>query len=100
MDKAREVILCGVLSYINDNGGCCSKWYCGVASSIEEQLFTVHNLPRKDQNLRSIWYKCANDIDARYIMGALKRLGCDSSSVKDGIGFYIYAYLKQKGTKP
>ncbi|MFH1637874.1 MAG: hypothetical protein ABIB71_05600 [Candidatus Woesearchaeota archaeon] len=99
MQKTKLEIIHEIKTYMESGGGSSDKWYVGVTDNPEYRLFKQHNLDK----FYDFWIvrnaenqEKARDIE-KYFVEKLKTLGTTDGN--NG-ATYVYAYKKNRHTKP
>ena len=99
MAKTKEEAKKHINDYIQNNGGDYANWYVGIASDIEQRLFSDHGVDQK--NGHWAWAKCesadvARDVEDYFVntMGTKGGGGGGDETTK-----YVYAYKITSSTR-
>ena len=88
-----------IKDHIQNNGGNYSAWYAGIASDVNQRLFSDHNVDEK--NGQWAWAECESADAARdvedYFFNTLGTKGGPGGG--DRTTKYIYAYKITSSTK-
>ena len=96
--KNKTVIAAEIKAHMDRQGGPYGNWYAGIASDIEQRLFSDHNVPRK--NHWFIYREAFNVDDAREVEQYLFSLGCKGGpGGGDDSTKLVYAYLISATTR-
>lgn len=91
-------IVTDIISHANQEGSGYQNWYCGIASNVDQRLFSDHNVPQGENLAWWIKRNASNEIDARDTESYLLSLGFDGDTGGgDYQTAYVYAYKKIPG---
>lgn len=92
-----QVVYDFLVEYINKNGGVSRNWYAGIATDVEQRLFSDHNVDK--QYGKWAHHTTDTENEARTVEKALLDLGCDGGSGGGDRPKTVYVYWKTPNTR-
>ena len=79
-------------------GGQYREWYVSVTANPQQRVCADHNVDPRDPTL--VLCLCVNEQTARNVESAFLNAGCDGGTGGGGNTRYVYAYKKNRQTRP